>query len=73
MVQVGLIRVWEVFLSRVEKAKATMEWAGSNVYVDFDPRTDFEEEESDANGLSTLPESVSRALGIDLTKEVFSK
>ena len=65
-------------MSHVEKAKATMtadatEWAGSNVYVDFDLRTDFEEEESDANGLSTLPESVSRALGIDLTKEVFSK
>ena len=55
MVQVVLIRVWEEFMSHVEKAKATItadttEWAGSNVYIDFDPRTDFEEEESDANG-----------------------
>jgi hypothetical protein len=81
VVQVGVIRkdpVWDEFMSHVEMAKATMtadttEWAGSNVYIDFDPRTDFEEEGSDTNGLSTLEKSVSRALGLDPTKEFFSE
>lgn len=81
VVQFGVIRkdpVWEEFMSYAEKAKASMaadttEWAGSNVYIDFDPRTDSEEEGSEANGLSSLQKSVSRALGIDPTKEFFSK
>jgi hypothetical protein len=79
--QFGVIRkdqVWEEFMSYAEKAKGSMaadttEWAGSNVYIDFDPRTDSEEEGSDDDGLSSLQKSVSRALGIDPTKEFFSE
>lgn len=81
VVQVGTIRKdpeWNEFMSYVEKAKAstaadTTEWAGANVYIDFDPRTDADEEGSDDDGLSTVQKSVSRALGIDPTKEFFSE
>jgi sterol 3beta-glucosyltransferase len=79
LVQVGIIRkdpVWDEFMSYVEKAKVAMaadatEWAGSNVYIDFDPRAELEEEESDGGGLSSLQKSVSRALGLDPTKEFY--
>lgn len=82
VVQVGVIRkdaVWDELMSYVEKAKVaaaadtTTEWAGSNVYIDYDPRADLEEEESDGSGLSSLQKSVSRALGLDFTKEFFSE
>src|SRR5580658_6937136 len=41
--------VWDDFMSYVEKAKAAMaanatEWAGPNVYIDFDPRAEMEDE-----------------------------
>jgi hypothetical protein len=81
VVQVGTIRKdpeWDEFMSYVEKAKATTaadttEWAGANVYIDFDPRVDAEDEGSDDGGLSSMQKSVSRALGIDSTKEFFSE
>ena len=81
VVQFAVIRrdpVWDDFMSYVEKAKAAMvgdatEWAGSNVYIDFDPRADLEEEESEGNGLSALQKSVSRVLGLDPTKELYSE
>lgn len=81
LVQLGIIRkdpVWDDFMSYVEKAKVAMaadstEWAGSNVYIDFDPRAELEDEESDGNGLSSLQKSVSRALGFDPTNEFYSE
>jgi sterol 3beta-glucosyltransferase len=81
VVQFAAIRkdpVWEEFTSYVEKAKAAMaadatEWAGSNVYIDFDPRADLEDEGSEGNGLNGLQKSVSHALGLDPTKEFYSE
>lgn len=81
VVQLGIIRkdsVWDDLMSYVEKAKVAMaadttEWAGSNVYIDFDPRAELEDDESEGTGLSGLQKSVSRALGLDPTKEFFSE
>ena len=81
LVQFAAIRkdpVWDDFMSYVEKAKAAMaadttEWAGSNVYIDFDPRAEFEDEGSEGNGLSGVQRSVSHALGLDPTKEFYSE
>ena len=81
MVQFAVIRedpVWIDIMSYVEKAKAAMaadatEWAGSNVYFDFDPRAELEDEGSEDNGLSGLQKSVSHALGLDPTKEFYSE
>ncbi len=82
VVQFGVIRkdpVWDDFMSYVEKAKAataadsTTEWAGSNVYIDFDPRLDLEDEGSEGNGLSSLQKSVAHALGLDPAKEFYSE
>jgi hypothetical protein len=81
VVQVGVIRkdaVWDDFMSYVEKAKLAMaadatEWAGANVYIDFDARADLDDEDSDDTGLSGVQKSVSRALGLDFTKEFFSE
>ncbi|KAI0284043.1 hypothetical protein BGY98DRAFT_1183815 [Russula aff. rugulosa BPL654] len=68
--------VWDDFMSYVEKAKTAMaanatEWAGSNVYIDFDPRAEMEDEGSEGDELSGLQKSVSNALGIDRTKEFY--
>ena len=70
--------VWDDFMSYVEKAKTAMaanatEWAGSNVYIDFDPRAEMEDEGSEGDELSSLQKSVSNALGIDRTKEFYSE
>ena len=81
VVQLSIIRkhpLWDDFMSYVEKAKAAMaadttEWPGSTVHIDFDPRTDIGREESETSGLSSLQISVSRALGLDPTKEFFSE
>lgn len=81
VVQVSILRkdpVWDDVMSYVEKAKSvaatdTTNWPGSTVYIDFDPRADSEQDESDNNGLNGLQVSVSRALGLDTTKEFFSK
>jgi hypothetical protein len=82
VVQFGVIRkdpVWDDFESYVEKAKvpiaadSTTEWAGSNVYIDFDPRLDLENEWSEGNGLSRLQKTVSHALGLDPAKEFYSE
>ncbi|KAI0250755.1 hypothetical protein BJV78DRAFT_1127542 [Lactifluus subvellereus] len=79
VVQVSIIRndpIWDDFMSYVEKAKAaaaadTTEWPGSRVDIDFDPRADLGQEESDNSGLNRLQISVARALGLDPTKEFF--
>lgn len=78
-VQVSMIRkhpLWDDFMSHVESAKAraaadTTEWPGARVYVDFDPRADSGQGDSDDSGLSNLQISVSRALGLDTTNEFF--
>ncbi|KAH9002634.1 glycosyltransferase family 1 protein [Lactarius hatsudake] len=79
IVQVSMIRkhpLWDDFMSHVESAKAraaadTTEWPGARVYVDFDPRADSGQGESDNSGLNNLQISVSRALGLDTTNEFF--
>ncbi|KAH9080484.1 hypothetical protein EDB83DRAFT_986243 [Lactarius deliciosus] len=79
IVQVSMIRkhpLWDDFMSHVESAKAraaadTTEWPGARVYVDFDPRADSGQGDSDNSGLSNLQISVSRALGLDTTNEFF--
>lgn len=81
VVQVSIIRkhaIWDDFMSYVETAKAakaadTTDWPGSRVYIDFDPTADIEREASETSGLSSLQRSVSRALGLDPTKEFFSE
>jgi sterol 3beta-glucosyltransferase len=81
VVQFGAVRkdpIWDDFMSYVEKAKAAMaadatEWDGSNVYIDFDPRAEWEDEGSEDNGLSGLQKSVSHALALDPTKEFYSE
>ena len=81
VVQFAAIRkdpVWDDFMSYVAKAKTAMdadptEWAGSNVFIDFDPRAELEDEGSEGNGLSGLQKSVSHALGLDPTKEFYSE
>jgi hypothetical protein len=81
VVQLSILRnheIWDEFMPHVEKGKAAMatdttEWPGSRVYIDFDPRTDTEGEESETSGLNSLQISVSRALGLDPTKEFFSE
>jgi len=81
VVQVSIIRkhpIWDDFMSYVETAKAakaadTTDWPGSRVYIDFDPTADFEREASETSGMSSLQRSVSRALGLDPTKEFFSE
>lgn len=70
--------VWNDIMSYVEKAKAAMaadptEWAGSNVYIDFDPRADLEDEELEGNGMNSLQKSVSHTMGLDPTKEFYSE
>jgi len=81
VVQLAIVRtdpVWDDFMSYIEKAKVataadSTEWAGSNVYIDFDPRAELEDEGSEDNGLSGLQKSVSHALGLDPTKEFYSE
>ncbi|KAI9509221.1 glycosyltransferase family 1 protein [Russula earlei] len=79
VVQLSIIRkhpLWDDLTPHIEKAKAaaaadTTEWPGARVYIDFDPRTDLARPESDSSELSNLQYSVSRALGLDPTKDFF--
>lgn len=79
VLQFGILRKdseWDNVLSYVDKAKTSassdnVDWAGSRVYIDVDPRT-AETSESSDNTLSDLVKSVSFALGLDTTKEIWS-
>lgn len=80
VLQLGVLRedtLWENMMAYVNKAKAAasksdVDWLGSRVFVDLDPRTSNGPETSDSN-LSDLVKSVSFTLGLDTTKEMWIK
>ena len=79
VLQVGIMRddpEWNNVMSYVAKARTpessgSVDWPGSRVYIDVDPRASEESETSDSN-LSALVKSVSLNLGLDTTKEIWS-
>ena len=67
---------WDNVLSNIDKAKTAassdnVDWPGSRVFLDVDPRTNETSETSD-NNLSDVVKSVTFALGLDATKEIWS-
>ena len=79
VLQFGVMRSnleWINVMSYVDKAKTSVssdnvDWPGSRVYIDVDPRTNESPRISD-NNLSDLVKSISFALGLDATKEIWS-
>lgn len=77
VLQFGILREdieWVEVKSHIDKAKASasssnVDWPGSRVYIDVDPRT-VDTETSD-NNLSDRVKSVSYALGLDTTKDIW--
>ena len=77
--QFGILRedsTWDHAMTHVNNAKtsaseSSVDWPGSRVYVDVDPQANEKAEKSD-NHLSDLVRSVSFALGLDTTKEIWS-
>lgn len=77
--QFGILRedsTWDNVMSYINNAKSSasqsdVDWPGSRVYVDVDPQAHEKAEKSD-NNLSDLVKSVSFALGLDTTKEIWS-
>ncbi|KAI9465440.1 glycosyltransferase family 1 protein [Lactarius psammicola] len=80
VLQLGVLRedtLWKNIMAYVDKAKAAasksnVDWPGSRVFIDLDPRTGNGSETSDSN-LSDLVKSVSFTLGLDTTKEMWIK
>jgi hypothetical protein len=67
---------WDNVMTYVNKAKASasessVDWPGSRVYIDVDPRAGNSPEQTDSN-LSGLVRSVSYNLGLDTAKEIWS-
>jgi sterol 3beta-glucosyltransferase len=79
VLQLGVLRedpLWENIMTYANKAKAEasksdVDWQGSRVFIDLDPRTGNGIETSDTN-LSDQVKSVAFALGLDTTKEMWS-
>jgi sterol 3beta-glucosyltransferase len=79
VLQLGILREdphWENILAYASKAKAEasksdVDWPGSRVFIDLDPRTSNADETSDSN-LSDQVKSVAFTLGLDTTKEMWS-
>jgi len=77
--QFGILRedsTWDNAMTYVNNAKtsaseSSVDWPGSRVYLDVDPQANEKAEKSD-NHLSDLVKSVSFALGLDTTKEIWS-
>ena len=77
--QFGVMRedsTWDNAMTHVNNAKTSasesdVDWPGSRVYVDVDPQANERAEKSDSH-LSDLVKSVSFALGLDTTKEIWS-
>lgn len=77
--QFGILRedsAWDNAMTYVNNAKTSasesnVDWPGSRVYVDVDPHANERAEKSD-NHISDLVRSVSFALGLDTTKEIWS-
>ncbi|KAN0139921.1 UDP-Glycosyltransferase/glycogen phosphorylase [Lactarius tabidus] len=80
VLQLGVLRedpLWENIMTYANKAKAEasksdVDWQGSRVFIDLDPRTGNGIETSDTN-LSDQVKSVAFALGLDTTKEMWIK
>jgi hypothetical protein len=67
---------WDNVMTIINKAKTSasegdVDWPGSRVYIDVDPRAGESSGKSD-NNLSDLVKSVSFALGLDTSKEIWS-
>jgi len=79
VLQFGILREnpeWASVMSYAEKAKTSassdnVDWPGSRVYIDVDPRINESSETSNSN-LSNLVKSVSFNLGLDTSKEIWS-
>jgi sterol 3beta-glucosyltransferase len=79
VLQFGILHkdaAWDNARTHVDNAKASasksdVEWPGSRVYIDLDPQANESSEKSDSN-ISDLVKSVSFALGLDTTKELWS-
>ncbi len=79
VLQFGILREnpeWDNVMSYVGKAKTSassghVDWPGSRVYIDVDPQINESSEASD-NNVNDLVKSVSFALGLDTTKEIWS-
>lgn len=79
VLQIAVLRKdfdWENIMTSVSNAKTSaskdnVDWPGSRVHIDVDPRAGESAEKSDHN-LSDLVKSVSFALGLDTTKEIWS-
>jgi hypothetical protein len=78
VLQFGILREdieWVEVKSHVDKARASasssnVDWPGSRVYIDVDPRT-IETSETSDNNLSDQVKSVSYALGLDTAKDIW--
>jgi hypothetical protein len=79
VLQFGIMREnigWVDVMSYVDKARTSassdnVDWPGSRVYIDVDPRIN-ESSETSNNNLSNLVKSVSFSLGLDASKEIWS-
>jgi len=79
VLQFGILREspeWANVMSYVDKARTSassdhVDWPGSRVYIDVDPRINESSETSD-NNQSDLVKSVSFSLGLDASKEIWS-
>ncbi|KAF8270838.1 hypothetical protein EI94DRAFT_1569918 [Lactarius quietus] len=80
VLQLGVLREdpqWENIMvyankAKTEASKSDVDWPGSRVFIDLDPRTSNSHETSDSN-LSDQVKSVSFTLGLDTTKEMWIK
>lgn len=79
VLQFGILREnpeWANVMSYADKARTSassdkVDWPGSRVYIDVDPRIN-ESSETSNNNLSNLVKSVSFSLGLDASKEIWS-
>lgn len=79
VLQLGVLRedaLWENIMTYANKAKdeaskSDVDWQGSRVFIDLDPRTGEGVDTSGTN-LSDQVKTVSFALGLDTTKEMWS-
>ena len=79
VLQFGILREnpeWASVMSYADKARTSassdnVDWPGSRVYIDVDPRI-YDSSETSNNNLSNLVKSVSFNLGLDASKEIWS-
>ncbi|KAH9002635.1 UDP-Glycosyltransferase/glycogen phosphorylase [Lactarius hatsudake] len=79
VLQLGILRedpLWKNIMAYADKeklavSKSNVDWLGSRVFIDLDPRTSNAPETSDSD-LSDLVKSVSFTLGLDTKKEMWT-